>query len=162
IEQSNGELETHVLAQRLGVSDMTIRRDLRALADAGRLRRQHGGATPLHPNADAAPKAIGIWLVSKAGKYSDPFLNEVLAGADQRLGELGYRIAYVNTPTEIKSAGEARDLLQSSAIGGVMLLGSRLGDASIEYIKANVRVLVAAITPIGPVYDAITFDGFNG
>lgn len=34
------------LARELNVSDMTIRRDLRQLADAGRVVRSHGGASP--------------------------------------------------------------------------------------------------------------------
>lgn len=34
------------LAQRFGVSQETIRRDIRALDEAGHLRRVHGGATP--------------------------------------------------------------------------------------------------------------------
>ncbi len=163
IAQSNETLETHELAQRLGVSDMTVRRDLRELADAGRLRRQHGGATPLHRAAsEDAPRAIGVWLISRSGKYSDPFFNEVLEGADQKLTELGYKIAYVNTHSEVKTAAEARDMLQSTTISGVLLIGPRLGDASIEYLKANVRVLVATIAPVGPAFDAVTFDGFNG
>lgn len=162
IAQSGETLETHALAERLGVSDMTIRRDLSELADAGRLRRQHGGAAPTRQAAIDGPKAIGVWLVSRSGKYSDPFFNEVLEGADRRLSELGYRIAYVNTHSEIKTAAEARDMLHASTISGVLLVGPRLGDASIEYLKENVRALVATIAPIGPAYDAITFDGFNG
>ncbi len=163
LAQSQETLETHALAQRFGVSDMTVRRDLRDLADAGRLRRQHGGATSIQrPSSADGPKAIGIWLISRSGKYSDPFYNEVLEGADHRLAELGYRIAYVNTHAEVKSAADARDLLQSTAISGVLLIGPRLGDASIDYLKANARVLVAAISPVGPAFDAITFDGFNG
>jgi DeoR/GlpR family transcriptional regulator of sugar metabolism len=35
------------LAERFGVSQVTIRQDLRALEDAGRIRRYHGGAMPL-------------------------------------------------------------------------------------------------------------------
>jgi DeoR/GlpR family transcriptional regulator of sugar metabolism len=39
------------LAARFGVSEDTIRRDLRALADEGRIRRVYGGAVPLTPVA---------------------------------------------------------------------------------------------------------------
>lgn len=35
------------LAERLGVSEDTVRRDIRALAEAGRLQRVHGGALPV-------------------------------------------------------------------------------------------------------------------
>jgi len=42
----DGECSVDTLARRFEVSDMTIRRDLQVLADAGRVIRTHGGATP--------------------------------------------------------------------------------------------------------------------
>jgi DeoR/GlpR family transcriptional regulator of sugar metabolism len=41
-----GQIVAKALALELGTSEDTIRRDLRALAQAGRLRRVHGGALP--------------------------------------------------------------------------------------------------------------------
>lgn len=41
---TNGEVAVQVLAERFGVSVMTIRRDLIALEDSGDLTRTHGGA----------------------------------------------------------------------------------------------------------------------
>jgi DeoR family transcriptional regulator of aga operon len=42
---SRGECSVGLLACELGVSDMTVRRDLRALCEDGRVIRTHGGAT---------------------------------------------------------------------------------------------------------------------
>lgn len=44
--QEQGECSVEFLAAQFGVSDMTIRRDLHALADAGKVLRTHGGAAP--------------------------------------------------------------------------------------------------------------------
>jgi DeoR/GlpR family transcriptional regulator of sugar metabolism len=44
--QSRGHCSVELLAETLEVSEMTIRRDLRVLADAGSVVRDHGGATP--------------------------------------------------------------------------------------------------------------------
>ena len=44
--QANGECSVEDLAQNFGVSTMTIRRDLTALAESGRVIRTHGGAAP--------------------------------------------------------------------------------------------------------------------
>ncbi|NLA66143.1 MAG: DeoR/GlpR transcriptional regulator, partial [Leucobacter sp.] len=41
-----GEVDVTALADSLGVSQMTVRRDLRHLDEAGLIRRVHGGATP--------------------------------------------------------------------------------------------------------------------
>jgi len=44
---SKGKVLSSDLTQRLGVSEDTIRRDLKDLADAGLLKRVHGGALPV-------------------------------------------------------------------------------------------------------------------
>ena len=56
------------LAREFGVSEDAIRRDLRALAAAGRCRRVYGGALPLSPagapfavrEAEAAPRKAAL------------------------------------------------------------------------------------------------------
>jgi DNA-binding LacI/PurR family transcriptional regulator len=106
---------------------------------------------------------IGILLVSKTGKYTDPFFNAVLEGADSKLQELGYRIAYINTQAEVNTAAHARDLLQANAVSGIILVGPPVGAESIEYLNVNVRAaLIGTIDMLGTDYDAITFDGYNG
>lgn len=52
IAQSEGTLRVEDLAQRLGVADQTIRRDLSQLADAGQLERVHGGAVLSSPSSN--------------------------------------------------------------------------------------------------------------
>ena len=54
---AQGAVQVSVIAQELGVSDMTIRRDLTNLASQGLLIRTHGGAIPpilAQPPADNA------------------------------------------------------------------------------------------------------------
>jgi DeoR/GlpR family transcriptional regulator of sugar metabolism len=45
----DGQLVAKAISQELGISEDTIRRDLRELAQAGRLQRVHGGALPASP-----------------------------------------------------------------------------------------------------------------
>ena len=49
--QRNGKVLSSQLSSELGVSEDTIRRDLRDMADAGLLHRVHGGALPKSPTA---------------------------------------------------------------------------------------------------------------
>ncbi|WP_432511553.1 DeoR/GlpR family DNA-binding transcription regulator [Kineococcus sp. SYSU DK001] len=68
--QRDGRVEVAALAQELGVSEDTVRRDLRALAGAGHLQKTHGGAIALDPArmswgarehlAAGAKQAIGV------------------------------------------------------------------------------------------------------
>lgn len=161
VSQTNGEhmLATRELAHRFGVSEMTVRRDLQELSDNGLLLRQHGGATRLR--RAALSREIGIILVSETGKYRDPFFNAILEGVDRKLNELGYRIAYINTRAEINTVDQARELLESYPIEGLILVGF-VGAASIEYLKANVRAVVQTINSISAEIDAISFDGYRG
>jgi DeoR family transcriptional regulator, copper-sensing transcriptional repressor len=50
ILRSAGSIDTHSLASELGVSTMTIHRDLNKLADAGVIHKVHGGATLQQPH----------------------------------------------------------------------------------------------------------------
>jgi DeoR/GlpR family transcriptional regulator of sugar metabolism len=52
--RSNGGVRVSDLVERLGVSDMTIRRDIRGLADRGLVTRVHGGATAAGEPGSAA------------------------------------------------------------------------------------------------------------
>ena len=49
-----GFLSVHELSAQLGVSEMTIRRDLSRLDQQGRLRKTYGGAASTRPNRAAA------------------------------------------------------------------------------------------------------------
>ncbi|WP_111747988.1 DeoR/GlpR family DNA-binding transcription regulator [Salinisphaera orenii] len=44
--QESGYVAVETLAREFGVTTQTVRRDINALAETGRLRRHHGGATP--------------------------------------------------------------------------------------------------------------------
>ncbi|MEJ3743826.1 DeoR/GlpR family DNA-binding transcription regulator [Actinomycetes bacterium KLBMP 9797] len=51
----SGGVRVTELANEFGVSDMTIRRDLEALADRGLLAKVHGGATSMQPGSTDEP-----------------------------------------------------------------------------------------------------------
>jgi DeoR/GlpR family transcriptional regulator of sugar metabolism len=53
--QSNRQVTVAELSHQFGVSEVTIRRDLRELADQGVLRRAHGGAVAAAPASPEAP-----------------------------------------------------------------------------------------------------------
>jgi DNA-binding LacI/PurR family transcriptional regulator len=164
IEQSDKKkiLGTRELAEDLGVSEMTVRRDLQELSEEGLLQRQHGGAGRVRPKVKTQQKEVGILLVSRTGKYSDPFFNAVLEAVDQRLHELGYRIAYINTHAEIADAEQADHLFETKAVSGLILVGPPLGTEPVDYIKSHISAVVNIAGSIGPDVDAITFDGYSG
>src|SRR6185369_15839303 len=87
LEQSNNDqiLGTREIAETLGVSEITVRRDLQELSQEGLIQRRHGGAGPARRKDSSPSKEVGFVLVSRNNKYGDPFFNAVLEGADQKL-----------------------------------------------------------------------------
>lgn len=163
IEQSNGQLlGTTEIAEHFGVSKMTVRRDLDELEQAGRLHRHFGGAVPSRQAQNQGKNEVGVLLVSRTGKYSDPFYNTLLEGVDNKLRDLDYRIAYISTRREVSTAEQIRELLDEHHVSGIILIGPPLGAESLAYVKQHMRCLVGTTDSIGSDYDAVTFDGYEG
>jgi DNA-binding LacI/PurR family transcriptional regulator len=156
-------VSTRELAERLGVSEMTIRRDLHELAQGGHIQRLHGGASlPRRPATSPGHRGqMGILLTSGKDKYTDPFFNAVLQGADRKLQESGYRTAYIFSFGDIYTKEQARDLLHNYPVDGIILIGIHFS-RSVEYLKENVKVLVGTNYSLGPDHDAILLDGDTG
>lgn len=63
--EKDGSIVAKTVSRDLGVSEDTIRRDLRELAKDGRLKRVHGGAVPLAPANVPFPGRVGIATAEK-------------------------------------------------------------------------------------------------
>lgn len=72
ILSKTGSVVAKDVSRNLGVSEDTIRRDLRELAKAGRLKRVHGGAVPVAPANAPFPQRTGIATPEKVaiGKHA--------------------------------------------------------------------------------------------
>src|SRR3989442_2861847 len=67
ILKRNGQVIAKEVSQSMGVSEDTIRRDLRELAQEGLLQRVHGGALPASP---AIANFAGRELITAEGKVA--------------------------------------------------------------------------------------------
>src|SRR5258707_10857073 len=86
----HGRLRVAELAGELGVSAITVRRDLAELDSAGLLRRVHGGAigtSPAGRDTHGSQLTIGIVVPSAASYYS-----EVIRGAEAMAARYGARL----------------------------------------------------------------------
>lgn len=155
----NQLLKTVDIADQFDVSEMTIRRDLQELAAEGLIERQHGGVTAPHRDTLLpALYTVGIVLVSRSMKFSDPFFNTVIEGMDAKLHELRCHIDYIRTSTDVQTVEQWRMLLERSPVDGIITIGMKHSD-SIRYLKEHAPKLVAIIDSLGDQYDTITFDG---
>lgn len=153
-------LSTRVLAGEFGVSEITVRRDLLELADAGLVQRRHGGAIRPIRRAEGL-RYVGILMVSYEGKFSNPFFNELLEGADSELQKLGYHPAFVKTFAEASTANQIRDLGQLHAIDGLLIMGG-CDNKTTQLWKAVTPYIVATPTVTDPRIDTVMIDSQDG
>ena len=154
-------LSTRDLAQQFDVSETTIRRDFQALAAAGLIQRQYGGAHLLKPPNAEMLGQVGILLASRIDKYRDPFYNMVLEGADRALERLSYHIAFVKTLHEIGTIAQAQRLLDSFDVKGLILLGTN-DTESITYLHRHFSPIVTMTDREDFEDDLVLFDGLRG
>lgn len=167
IRDDNQLVSTKVLALEFDVSEATIRRDLLELANAGQIQRQYGGAISkeqLNINQDKGQ--IGLLLGSRIDRYTDPFYNLVLEGADRKIQQLGYRSAYIKTFHDVRTQKQAQELLTHFPTDGIIILGSN-ADARIQYIREQAQFSVTVTDmivrdSIERKHDTVMFDGVGG
>ncbi|MBI1257027.1 MAG: DeoR family transcriptional regulator [Chloroflexi bacterium] len=152
-------LTTDSLARELNTSAITIRRDLKELADAGLIQRQHGGLTQL--KSQVRTQRIGLLLVTDSGKYSNPFRNEVLEGADEAIQQFGYNMSFVKTSLEVSTNDQIRSLLLTHPIEGLLVVGG-LNSMMFAHWKSFITNIVATPLYISAEADTVFFDGFAG
>lgn len=153
-------LSTRILADEFGVSEITVRRDLLELADAGLVQRRHGGAArPIAP-ADGI-RYVGILMVSYEGKFSNPFFNELLEGADSQLQNLGYHPAFVRTFVEVSTAEQIQEVRQLHSIDGLLILGG-LNREQCQMWRSVTPNIVATPSGINPEIDRVVIDSAHG
>ena len=152
---------TSALAAQFGVSESTIRRDLRELADSGLLQRQYGGAQLPSQSTQKPGGAVGVLLVSRIDKYRDPFYNMVLEGVDHALESLGYQIAFVKTLHDVGSSAQAKGLIEKHDMRGLILLGAK-DTESVRYLREHVSPIVTVADTFAIEDDLVLFDGQRG
>lgn len=159
VDKTGALLSTRVLAEEFEVSEITIRRDLQELSDAGLIHRRHGGVQPATARVNGI-RYIGIIVVSFHGKYSHPFYNELLEGAQDGLEHLGYVPAFIKTFVEVNTSEQIQELSQLYPISGLLILGE-LNLESCERWRRFTPHVVSAPSVISPDVTAITYDGFQ-
>jgi DNA-binding LacI/PurR family transcriptional regulator len=122
----HGRLRVAELAGELGVSAITVRRDLGELDSAGLLRRVHGGAVGTsHAAVESSPSSqltIGIVVPSATFYYAD-----VIRGAEATADRYGARLVLGVTGYDVAVEQERLEKVLGIGVAG-LLLSTALGD----------------------------------
>ncbi|MGW6913371.1 substrate-binding domain-containing protein [Kitasatospora sp. NPDC054939] len=116
--QRLGSVRVVELAERLGLPAVTVRRDVAALAEAGRLRRSHGSVSAATEPAEppSGGPAVGL-LVPAVGQYFD----EVIAGARAAAARAGAHLVLGISSYEASADRLQVDQLLKSGVQGLLL-----------------------------------------
>ncbi|HLA43056.1 MAG TPA: DeoR/GlpR family DNA-binding transcription regulator, partial [Aggregatilineales bacterium] len=87
--QKYGRVSVKSLSDRLNVSAVTIRQDLRSLESDGQLERTYGGAVLMNPGATAIPPELSFATRQKQQREE----KQAIGKAAARMVENGYAIA---------------------------------------------------------------------
>lgn len=170
---SQGEVEFAVLAHILGVSEMTIRRDIEVLEQEGLLRRVVGGAIAVAGTAQEPPFHSRAAIAAQEKEHIASAVVDLLNPGETVLLDSGSTV--LSVAREIRTRGlsltvvtpsvlaalELSDVPQVSVflVGGALRPGelSVIGSDAIEYISrfnCDVAVLgVAGVDDVGGISD---------
>lgn len=122
----HGRLRVAELAAELGVSAITVRRDLAELDSAGLLRRVHGGAVDPGPArlrpTQGSQLTIGIVVPSSTFYYTD-----VIRGAEATADRYGARLVLGVSGYDVAVEQERLEKVLGIGVAG-LLLSTALGD----------------------------------
>ncbi|WP_198671148.1 DeoR/GlpR family DNA-binding transcription regulator [Oceanibium sediminis] len=140
--RSEGFVSVPALAERLGVSDMTIRRDLGRLAETGLLERTHGGAAPVR-----SPGALHVDLVEPSLKdrlHASGAQKLAIARTAARMVSPGQTIALDIGTTTGHLAAELRETQVSIYTSSLKIAAQMAGSRAMVYVPGG---LIAGIEP---------------
>ena len=170
--RARGSCSVDFLARRLGVSEMTIRRDLQTLEEEARVVRTHGGATLAERVAfefsflqrtqvnQAAKHAIAAAAAREIGKARTLMLDSgttTLALAERLKSHTGLTV--ITTSLPIASTLQFSPGIELLLLGGLLRrdapdLGGALTEANLENLRADIAFIGAdAIDAKGGVYN---------
>lgn len=159
--EKTGQIVAKAVSQELGLSEDTIRRDLRELASEGRLQRVHGGALPASPavgdfsvREQLAPDGK-IAIGRAAGRLVRPGQVVILDGGTTALQVAKHLPLGLNATVVTHSPTIAVALVEHPSIE-VVLIGGRLFKHSVVAVGA------AAIEAIARIRADIYFMGVTG
>jgi DeoR/GlpR family transcriptional regulator of sugar metabolism len=170
--ERDGRVVASQLVTSLGVSEDTVRRDLRDLADQGLLHRVHGGALASAPATVSFARRLEIGQDEKIALADAalPLLDEarviVLDGGTTAL-ELARRLPHHYVGTVVTNAPPVASALASHPKAEVVLVGGRLlkdaqvavGAAAVEALRSvHADVCVLGICSLHPDAGVTTLD----
>ena len=140
-----GEVRVSVLARQLGVSELTIRRDIGWMADKGLVTRVHGGATLRSALERRAPRALGavaptLYRVGMVVPSLSYYWPQVIVGARAAAQEGGVQLVLRGASYSLADQRhQVQSLLSSGTLHALIVapqIGGADGQAMLDWLDA--------------------------
>jgi DNA-binding LacI/PurR family transcriptional regulator len=146
--RGRGAVRVRDLARELGVSELTIRRDISALAERGLVSKVHGGATlPAHGQASGQPRpAATRFIIGMVVPSLDFYWPPIVAGARAAAAVLGVSIRLRGSTYEpAEDRRQIGRLVDAQQVQGLLLAPNLEGDDADEILEWIGRLSVPTI-----------------
>lgn len=163
--RTRGTMRVSEVAQALGVTPVTVRRDLTQLAEEGVIERVHGGIrlpaaaqpSPASSAVESDGPAVGMVVPSL-----DYYWPEIVRGARDAAAEVGVRLVLRGSSYDdiADVRRQATWLLETAGIAGLLIAPPTLGDEAAQLI-AWLSMLDIPVTfvertaTVGPFYEHV-------
>lgn len=121
----HGSVRVQEIADRFGVSLVTARRDVAALARQGRLQRVHGGGVLVPTETDDGTRHGVVGMVVPSGHG---YFQEILAGARQGAREAGVRLVLATSYYDEAEEARIVERLRRARVDALMIATARPTD----------------------------------
>ncbi|MDQ0636192.1 DNA-binding LacI/PurR family transcriptional regulator [Arthrobacter pascens] len=137
--RAHGSVTVRGLAAELGVSELTIRRDVNILADEGLVSRVHGGATlpsPLDRSASLSRNHTNRYSIGMVVPSLDYYWPQVISGARAEAEEQQARIVVRGSSYDAAdNRRQVQALLDTQNIDGLIVAPDMTGEAGHELLR---------------------------
>ena len=137
--RAHGSVTVRGLAAELGVSELTIRRDVNLLADEGLVSRVHGGATlpsPLDRSASLARPQANRYSIGMMVPSLDYYWPQVISGARAEAEVQQARIVVRGSSYDAAdNRRQVQALLDTQNIDGLIVAPDMTGEAGHELLR---------------------------
>ncbi|WP_369373230.1 substrate-binding domain-containing protein [Promicromonospora sp. Populi] len=121
----HGSVRVAEVADRFGVSLVTARRDVAALARLGKLERVHGGGILIPTETDDGNRRGVVGMVVPSGHG---YFQEILAGARQGAREAGVRLVLATSYYDETEESRIVERLRRARVGALLIATARPTD----------------------------------
>jgi DNA-binding LacI/PurR family transcriptional regulator len=137
--RAHGAITVRGIAAKLGVSELTIRRDVNLLADEGLVSRVHGGATlpsPLDRSTAAAGRTSHSYSIGMVVPSLDYYWPQVISGARAEAEQQNLRILVRGSAYDAAdNRRQVQALLDTQNIDGLIVAPDMTGEHGQELLR---------------------------